>query len=315
MGRTRRGHAKATSAKTISGWGRQLGRVIAGLYEEVVVDQLFTGNVQLTTALQPLVLAAEETLKLDGMKRRRTVIRVDAGGGSLDDVNWCLERGYHFHGKTFSSDRAEALSVTVEQWYTDRQKPGRQVGWITVEEPGYVRPVRRLSTRWRKKNGEWKHAVLLSTLSPREVIALMNLPVDLVRDQHSVALAYAKLYDKRGGTVEVEIKEGKQGLGITRQSKKKFAAQQMVLLLGALAHNVLVWARRWLQPRAPRLAGYGALRLVRDVLGISGLIELGADGAITGIILNKGAPQASYLAEAFRSLLSPQRVTLSAGKI
>jgi hypothetical protein len=108
--------------------GRQLGRVIGALYEEIVVDRLFTGDVQLTTALMPLVLAAEETLESDEKKRRRTVIRVDAGGGSIDNVNWCLGRGYHFHGKTFSSNRAEALAATVEQWFTDRQKPERQVG-------------------------------------------------------------------------------------------------------------------------------------------------------------------------------------------
>ena len=161
-------------------YGRQLGRVIAAHYEEIVVDQLFTGDVQLTTALQPRVLAAEEALALDEKKRHRTLIRVDAGGGSLDDVNWCLERGYHFHGKTFSNNRAEALAATVAQWYVDKQQPGRQVGWITAEEPEYVRPVRRLSIRWRKKDGGWRHAVLLSTLSPRDVIALMNLPVGRV---------------------------------------------------------------------------------------------------------------------------------------
>ena len=154
------------------------------------------------------------------MKRRRTVIRVDAGGGSLDDVNWCLERGYHFHGKTFSSHRAEALAATVEQWYADRRQPERQVGWITVDEPDYVRTVRRLALRRRKKRGGWKYAILLSTLSPRDIIALMNLPVDRVNNTQAVALAYAKLYDKRGGSVEVEIKEGKQGLGINRNQKR-----------------------------------------------------------------------------------------------
>ena len=155
-------------------YGRQLGRVIATHYEDLVVDQLFTGEVQLTTALQPLVLAAEETLGLYEGKRCRTVIRVDAGGGSLDNVNWCLGRGYHFHGKSFSSHRAEALGATVEQWFTDRQKPDRQVGWSTVDEPDYVRPVRRLALRWRKKHGEWRYAVLLSTLTPRDVINLLR---------------------------------------------------------------------------------------------------------------------------------------------
>jgi hypothetical protein len=42
--------------------GRQLGRVLATQYEEVVVDRLFAGNVQLISALQPLVEAAETTL-------------------------------------------------------------------------------------------------------------------------------------------------------------------------------------------------------------------------------------------------------------
>ncbi len=289
--------------------------MIATHYEEIIVDQLFTGDVQLTIALQPLVLSAEEALESNESKRHCTVIRADAGGGSLDNVNWCLSRGYQFHGKTFSSNRAEALAATVEQWFTDRRQPDRQVGWITVNEPDYARPVRRLALRWRTRKGGWKYAVLLSTLTPRDVIALMNLPVDRAHDPCAVALAYAKLYDKRGGTIEVEIKEGKQGLGMNRRSKKKFAAQQMVMLLGALAHNVLVWARAWLQPKAPRLSGYGALRLVRDVLRISGLVEFGADGAIVGIILNKGAPQVGYLAEAFRSLLCHQRVSLSVGKI
>ena len=89
----------------------------------------------------------------------------------------------------------------------------------------------------------------------------------------------------------------------------------MVMLLGTLAHNVLVWARRWLAPAAPRLAGYGALRLVRDVLGISGFVEFALDVTATRIVLNKGAPQASYLAEAFRSLLRPQQIAVDIEKV
>jgi hypothetical protein len=89
----------------------------------------------------------------------------------------------------------------------------------------------------------------------------------------------------------------------------------MVMLLGALAHNVLVWSRRWLTPAAPRLARYGALRLVRDVLGISGLVDFDPDEMATRIVLNKGAPQASYLAEAFRALLGPQQIAVGVEKL
>lgn len=45
--------------------GRQLGRVIAAEYEEVVVDKLYNGNVQLLTAQRSLARAAAETLEMD----------------------------------------------------------------------------------------------------------------------------------------------------------------------------------------------------------------------------------------------------------
>lgn len=82
--------------------GRQLGRVLATQYEEVVVDRLFAGNVQLIKALQPLVEMAEVTLQLDEAKRARTLLRVDAGAGTLDDLNWLLSRGDEVVAKKYS---------------------------------------------------------------------------------------------------------------------------------------------------------------------------------------------------------------------
>ncbi len=59
-------------------------------------------------------------------------------------------------------------------------------------------------------------------------------------DDARVLLAYVYFYDQRGGGVETAIKNDKQGLGITKRNKKRFAAQQMVMLLNVLAHNGLV---------------------------------------------------------------------------
>lgn len=53
-------------------------------------------------------------------------------------------------------------------------------------------------------------------------------------------IAYARLYDERGGAVEIEIKESEQGLGIAKRHKKRYAAEQMLMLLATLAHNVVV---------------------------------------------------------------------------
>jgi hypothetical protein len=44
--------------------------------------------------------------------------------------------------------------------------------------------------------------------------------------------------------MEIEIKEDKQGIGMRKRSKKRFEAQQMVVLLNSLAHNLIVLSRR-----------------------------------------------------------------------
>lgn len=73
--------------------GRQVGRVLASPYQEVVVDRLFAGNRQLGASLQELIQAAQETFQLDLAQRARCVVRFDAGGGSLSNFNARLEQG------------------------------------------------------------------------------------------------------------------------------------------------------------------------------------------------------------------------------
>jgi hypothetical protein len=105
-------------------------------------------------------------------------------------------------------------------------------------------------------------------------MSLIGQPLANIQDQQLVASAYAEFYDKRGGAIEIEIKEDKQGCGLTKRNKKRATAQQMVMLLNSLAHNVLVWVQKCLADEVPKLAGFGTLRLVRDVLSVSGKVEL-----------------------------------------
>src|SRR6266446_3724297 len=178
----------------------------------------------------------------------KPLLRVDAGGGSFDDVNWMLERGYQVHCEGLSSQRAEIDARSVTEWFDDPKHPGRQVGWAIPETRyddgwNYVRPVRCLVIRWKKKKEKVGHAELISTLEPREIVPLLGQPAHTTNQPKESDLAYAHLYDKRGGTIEIEIREDKQGVGLTKRSKKRFEGQQMVMLLGSLAHNALVWAR------------------------------------------------------------------------
>jgi hypothetical protein len=304
--------SKGYFAKQRNRRGRQLGRVLATTYQEVVVDRLFEGKTQLTRALQPLMLAAEETLQLDEDQRRHTIVRVDAGGGSLDDVNWLLSRGYQVQCKDYSGQQAKRLANSVVDWYVDPHLPERQFGWVTEVADAYVRPVKRLAVRCRQQDGQWAVGVLISTLSVQHVLMLTGQPLSLLDDPVAVLLAYLRFYDQRGGGVETSFKGDKQGLGIGKRSKKRFEAQQMVMLLGSLAHNVIIWARRWLA--SPTLQHYGMLRMVRDVFHISGFLLTDALGQVVQVVLNQTAPLAPVLVDPLCALLARTHVAVNLGQ-
>ncbi len=267
-----------------------------------------TGRTQLTKALQPLMQAAERTLHLDKAKRVRTIVRVDAGGGSLDDVNWLLSRGYQVHAKDYSGRQARSLARSVLVWFDDPHAPERQMGWVTEAPTAYVRPVVRIAVRCRKADGQWAVGVLISTLEASDVLHLSGQPPSQLADAQAVLLAYVAFYDERGGGIETSFKGDKQGLGLTRRNKKRFEAQQMLMLLGSLTHNTIVWARRWLA--IPQLRSYGMLRMVRDIFHISGFLGVDAQGHIVQIGLNQAAPLAPVFVDSLRKLLAPAHMAI-----
>ena len=292
--------------------GRQLGRVLATGYEEVVVDRLFAGNVQLVKALQPLVEAAEKTLQLDAAKRARTIIRVDAGAGTLDDINWLLARGYEVLAKEYSGQRVLRLAKTVTEWVQDPDWSERSFGWVTEPATGYVRPVQRIAVRCRRQDGTFAYGVLICSLSVEQVLAVLGRTPAQAGDPVAVLLAYVTFYDQRGGGIETSLKGDKQGLGLTKRNKKRFEAQHMLTLLGSLAHNVVVWARHWLA--VPQVQQCGILRMVRDVFHVSGFLCFDAVGSVVAIVLNQDARLARSLALSLRSLLTPLHIVVNLGE-
>ncbi len=293
--------------------GRQLGRVLATLYEEVVVDRLFAGNVQLIKALQPLVEAAETTLQLDEAKRARTIIRVDAGAGTLDDLNWLLARGYEIMAKEYSGRRVLRLAKTVTTWIQDPDWSERSFGWVTEPPTDYVRPVQRIAVRCRRQDGTFAYGVLICSLSAQQVLTVLGRTSTSPADPVAILAAYVTFYDQRGGGIETSLKGDKQGLGLTKRNKKRFEAQHMLTLLGSLAHNVVVWARHWLA--VPQVEQCGILRMVRDVFHISGFLCFDAFGSVVAIVLNQEARLARSLAQSLRALLTPLPIVVSLGEI
>ena len=124
-------------------------------------------------------------------------------------VRVTIEQLVMIHSKDVSLKRAAGIAQTVTEWIADPLHPGRQVGWAMSGKHDYEREVRRLIVRWRRLRGLECHAALLSTLTPRRVFDLLGWSPKLLNDPHRVALAYAYLYDQRGGTIEIEFKEDK----------------------------------------------------------------------------------------------------------
>jgi hypothetical protein len=282
--------------------GRQLARCVATHYHEILAEQLSDGKTQLQVALIPLLLDAISVLKLDASQRARTIIRVDSGGGTKEDINWILSQGFAFHGKDYSGKRAELLALSVTHWIEDAKCPGRQMGYVTDRDTPYVRPVVRVAVRCPRVKGGFGVGVLVSTLTAAEVIALTGRPCHEVGDPEAVLRAYVYFYDARGGGIETINREDKQGLGLTARNKKRFVAQQMLVLLGALAHNVIVWVRAWVAGPCPKVRCYGMLRMVRDVFTTCGVLELDAGGKLKRVILNALDPLANGLVAALNVL-------------
>jgi len=292
--------------------GRQLGRVVASRYDEVVVDQLFSGKRQLNASLPGLVQAAEDVLELDAARRQQTLIRVDSGGGKADHINWLLKRGYSILIKSVNWRYAQQQADKVETWVPDPCRPDRELAWCP-EPLDFEGNTQQLLIRKYTRNGDCKMSLIIARLPDTLLTEQtgMSLETDTSR-----LLALAYLYDLRGGGVETQFKNDKQGLGLHRRNKKSFAAQEMLVLLAQLAHNLMIWMRNALAVAAhPRFRKYGVLRLVRDVCQIAGHIRFDEHGHIREICLNRHHPLARYLVRLRRTLQRQSDSTLNLGEI
>jgi hypothetical protein len=278
--------------------GRQLGRVLATRYDEIVLDRLYDGKRQLHRCLKELLSNAEEVLELTENKRKLTILRIDGGGGEDEDINWVLRRDYALLVKVKSWRRSEKLTASVTEWHPDSKVRDREVGWIT-QPHAYVKATRQLGVRSRKKNGQWSNHVLVFNLTDAMLFNVCERSVPSTLQPWDVMLAALHAYDRRGGGVETQNKGDKQGLGLSHRNMHRFAAQEILVLLGQLAHDVVIWTRNDLARVDPRFQKYGIQRTVRDALQIDGRVAINAQGQIQSIVLNENHPLAGAFQSAF----------------
>lgn len=299
--------------------GRQLGRVLASPFDEVLADQIFAGNTHLGPVLEGLMVCAERRLGVsddaaDAAARADILVRLDAAGGGLASCNWLLSRGYSLLTKDYSSQRARRLAESVTRWVDDPRCAGRQLGWVMEPTSEYVRPVQRIAVRCRSDKGRWRTAVLVTTVWPEEALERVWLSAEEWAHPDAEVLALVYLYDQRGGGAETSFKGDKQGLGMRKRAKRHWEGQQMLTLLGMLAHNLVVWSRRWLGMVEESLRHYGIERMVRDVYHMHGRVVVNGWGQVIKIVISATIPLAQRIGTACRKLFGTHSIVISLGK-
>lgn len=281
----------------------------------------------------------ERTLSL-GSKSQRGVIRLrlDAGFGTDENINFALWRDYELLVKMFSGKRADVLARSVQEWVDispDSDNAPRQAGWVTKPHR-YSKKTRQLAIRMPKKKGEgYKYSVLVIT--------------DMNADIHTTISDY----DGRSGVPESTFCQDNQGLGMRKRRKRGFVAQQMLTLLNQLAHNLIRWMQKWLMTAVEQSAvkqsavkqspakspswedelccsrssvpedvilvvktlnSFGMKRFVRHILSLSGRIVM-KKGKVLRVILNPLYPLINRIKTAFEALLKPYGIAVSLDEI
>jgi hypothetical protein len=297
-GRLGEGVTKGYFAHHRNARGRQLGRVLATHYDELLVDQLYPGRHQLHQGLAALIAQAERSLNLSEKQRENTLVRIDGGGGSDPEIEWLLRRQYHILLKVKNWNRAQKLAASVTEWVPDTKVADRALGWVRELHP-YSRPTRQLAIRTPKLKGGYHYQVIICTLPDSMLFEMSHFPLPAHPSAAEVLRANMHAYDQRDGGLETHNRGDKQGLGINHRNKQRFAAQEILLLLAQLAHNFLIWMRDAIVRVDEHFCTFGLQRLVRDVLQIDGWVSLTPDGVIQNISLNQRHPLAATVQRAF----------------
>jgi len=263
-------------------YGRQLARVEAPQYHETLFSRVYPGNQESSPTYIPIVDALDNFLELTKAQKKRVVLRSDAGFGSDANVNYALKAQWQVLTKNKGGRRPQAWAkkVAADDW-----EPLGNDRWVAqaVAPPAYVCPTRCLVLRWLTPSHLVKHAVVLC-----------SIPV-------WTAAETVAHYDDRG-TCETEIQADKGGLQMTRRRKKRLAAQEALVLLTDVAHNLVAWVPQWMFPDEP-LASLGTTRLTQDIFQLPGRLFFD-HGRLTEVQLNRRHPYAEVVAEGLQKLLN-----------
>lgn len=229
-----------------------------------------------------MVLATEQLLHLKPPQVARTGWRLDGGFGTDHNINWLLPRTGQLVIKGYNPTRAAARARQREAADWLEIGPER---WVAGVPNGvrYGRRTQSLVMHWLGQNRSDHYALLVHTLLDWSMAQVV------------------RFYDARAQQ-EVQIRQDKVGLQLTRRRKRAWPAQEAWVVLNDLAHNLLAWSQAWMWAGSP-FEGYGCLRLVQDVLNLSGHLVFKGD-KLQKVALCRSDPLAPEVARCLERLLT-----------
>ena len=302
-------------------YGRQLARVLVPETQEIVTESLYPGYTLSCSVFKETVTKMEQILPLESKAQRSSIrLRLDAGFGTDENINFALWRGYHLLAKIYSGKRATKLAKSVCEWVDVPSKANntpRQAGWVTTPHR-YCRKTKQVAIRTPKKKGGYAYHVLVTT------------------DANASLSTIITDYDARSGVPESTFCQDSQGLSNQKRRKRSFPAQQMLTLLSQLAHNLIRWMQHWMIDAVEQivpehtteeadlerhkldlvvktLKERGMKRFVRQILSLSGKVLMKGKRVLR-IILNPLHPLINRIKTALEALLKNYGIAISLGK-
>lgn len=226
--------------------------------------------------------STQDFLQLTPQQKAHTIVRSDSGFGADYNIDYVLDSGFHILTKGYGGKRSLRLLKEVQP--TDWIDLGNN-RWVTqaVNPPSYIRPVQYLLLRWLSEGGLIKHSTVICSVME------WSLPE---------VIAY---YDDRG-SCETEIQADKGGLKLCKRRKMRLDAQEALILLTDLAHNLLAWALEWMFP-AGLLTTFGTTRLLEDVFAVTGMLTFDERDRLLEIGLNREHPYSEAVLDGLHRLL------------
>jgi hypothetical protein len=257
-------------------------RVTVPSYHESLLSLIYPGDRQACEWFKPALQSLTAHWPWSPPQRHQVIVRTDAGLGTDANINYALWQQFQVLMKGFSGSRTQSWVNQLGQptWIEDEARLRAITGAPVPLRFG--RRTHNYLLRWLSPKGKFSYGSLISSL----------LEVD--------PLTTLRLYDGRGAD-EGEIGSDKTGLLLPKRRKQSLAAQEALVLLTDVAHNLLAWLHPWALQGTP-FAGFGPQRLVADVLSVPGHLDF-ENGRLVKVSLWQAHPYAEPLQTALVTLL------------